>query len=235
MVNYSVHIEFWLWFSFSALMLLVGRQEGHPTCKKLSGGILAWLCVWVKVQICIWPSWCHCHSLSLALVNLDWFYLLVLPFWCRLTRVVLYKFKEGHKNTVRVCVCLPEQNYFFLHTFQSFRVYVNKCYVNKNTTKLADNSCEDIRLMVSQNELQNVSWNGRKLINAGVITNVINICIFRVSITVFKDSSKISRLFKTLKISTINSWTFQTFPESVCTPQLITFVISCWPTNYNGT
>jgi len=27
------------------------------------------------VQICIWPSWCHCHSLSLASVNPDWFYL----------------------------------------------------------------------------------------------------------------------------------------------------------------
>jgi len=33
---------------FSVLMLLVGQQEGHPACKKLSGGILAWLCVWVK-------------------------------------------------------------------------------------------------------------------------------------------------------------------------------------------
>jgi len=43
-------------FAFSALTLLVGRQEGHPACKKLSSGILAWLCVWVKVQICIWPA-----------------------------------------------------------------------------------------------------------------------------------------------------------------------------------
>jgi len=25
-------------FAFSALTLLVGRQEGHPACKKLSGG-----------------------------------------------------------------------------------------------------------------------------------------------------------------------------------------------------
>jgi len=25
---------------FSALTLLVGRQEGHPACKKLSGGVL---------------------------------------------------------------------------------------------------------------------------------------------------------------------------------------------------
>ena len=26
-----------------ALTLLAGRQEGHPACKKLSGGMLAWL------------------------------------------------------------------------------------------------------------------------------------------------------------------------------------------------
>jgi len=29
--------------AFSALTLLVGQQEGHPACKKLSGGMLAWL------------------------------------------------------------------------------------------------------------------------------------------------------------------------------------------------
>jgi len=29
--------------AFSALTLLVGRQEGHPACKKLSGGVLTWL------------------------------------------------------------------------------------------------------------------------------------------------------------------------------------------------
>jgi len=56
-------------------MLLVGWQEVHPGCKKLSGGMLACLSVWIEVQICIWPSWCHCHSLSLAAVNPDWFYL----------------------------------------------------------------------------------------------------------------------------------------------------------------
>jgi len=43
-------------FAFSALTLLVGQQEGHPSCKKLSDGVLAWLCVWLKVQICIWSS-----------------------------------------------------------------------------------------------------------------------------------------------------------------------------------
>jgi len=37
-------------YAFSALTLLVGRQEGHPACKKLSGGVLAWLSVWNEVQ-----------------------------------------------------------------------------------------------------------------------------------------------------------------------------------------
>ena len=31
----------------------VGRQEGHPACKKQSGGVLAWLSVWSEVQTCI--------------------------------------------------------------------------------------------------------------------------------------------------------------------------------------
>ena len=32
--------------AFSAFTLLVGWQEGHPACKKLSGEVLAWLTVW---------------------------------------------------------------------------------------------------------------------------------------------------------------------------------------------
>jgi len=31
-------------------MLLFGRQEGHPACKKLSGGVLVLLSVWSYVQ-----------------------------------------------------------------------------------------------------------------------------------------------------------------------------------------
>jgi len=69
---------------FSALTLLVGQQEGHLACKKLSGGVLVWLSVWSEVQTCIWPSGCNCHSLSLASVKSR----LVSPFWFRLTLVV---------------------------------------------------------------------------------------------------------------------------------------------------
>jgi len=39
-------VPFFCLCSFSALTLLVGRQEGHPACKKLSGTVLAWLSVW---------------------------------------------------------------------------------------------------------------------------------------------------------------------------------------------
>ena len=84
------------WISLQSFMLLVGRQDGHPACKKLSGGVLAWLSVWNAVQTCIWPSWCHCHSLSLASVKSR----LVLPFWYWLTRVVP---DEGPLNG---CVCV---------------------------------------------------------------------------------------------------------------------------------
>ena len=41
---------------YSALTLLVGWQEGHPACRNLSGGVLAWLSVWSEMQTCIWPS-----------------------------------------------------------------------------------------------------------------------------------------------------------------------------------
>ena len=42
--------------AFNALILLVGRQEGHPACKKLSGEVLACLSVWSEVQTCICPA-----------------------------------------------------------------------------------------------------------------------------------------------------------------------------------
>jgi len=99
------------YLAFSALMLLVGRQEGHSARKKLSGGVLAWLSVWSKVQTCICPSWCHCHSLSLASVKSR----LVLPFWYLITPVVLDK-----GLYTGVCV-----SYNYPQSLQTFRVVLN--------------------------------------------------------------------------------------------------------------
>jgi len=42
--------------AFSALTLLVRRQEGHLACKKTECCVLAWLSVWSVMQTCIWPS-----------------------------------------------------------------------------------------------------------------------------------------------------------------------------------
>jgi len=55
-----------------------------------------WLSVWSEAQTCIWPSWCHCHSLSLASLKSR----LVLPFWYRLTWVV------PEKGPLNWCVCV---------------------------------------------------------------------------------------------------------------------------------
>ena len=74
-----------------------GRASGLE--KKLTGGVLAWLSVWSEMQTCIWPSGFHCHSLSLAPVKSR----LVLPFWYRLTWVVL---DRGPLTDVCVCVCV---------------------------------------------------------------------------------------------------------------------------------
>ena len=94
-LHFMVHlIEFS--FAFSALTLLVWWQEGHPACKKLSSEVLAWFSVWSEMQTCIWPSWCHCHSLSLASVKSR----LALPFCYRLTS------SPGQRAVKRVCVCV---------------------------------------------------------------------------------------------------------------------------------
>jgi len=37
----------------------VAGRASDLTCKKLSGGVLAWLSVWSEVQTCIQPSGCH--------------------------------------------------------------------------------------------------------------------------------------------------------------------------------
>ena len=54
------------------------------------------------MQTCIWPSWCHCHSLSLASVKSR----LVLPFWYWLMRVI------PEKGPLNGCACVLNANYY---------------------------------------------------------------------------------------------------------------------------
>jgi len=78
------------------LTLLVGRQEGHPACKKLSGEMLAWLSLWSEMQTCLKHSWCHCHSLSLLQwIQIDFTFL-----------VPAHPGSPGKRAIKRVCVCV---------------------------------------------------------------------------------------------------------------------------------
>ena len=83
-------------YSFSALTLLVGRQEGHPACKKTEWcGAGVFVCLEQGADLHM-AQLMPLHSLSLASVKSR----LVVPFWCRLTQVV------PEKGPLNGCVCV---------------------------------------------------------------------------------------------------------------------------------
>jgi len=55
-------------YDFSALTLIVRRQEGHPPCKNTEwwdAGVV--ICLGRSADLhMLWPSWWQCHSLFLA-------------------------------------------------------------------------------------------------------------------------------------------------------------------------
>ena len=76
----------------------LGGRMGIRSAKTEWWGAGVVICLERGANLHIRPSWCYCHSLSLASVKSR----LVLPFWYRLTRVVLEK---GPLNGC-VCVCV---------------------------------------------------------------------------------------------------------------------------------
>ena len=88
-----------LYIAFSALTLLVGRQEGHPACKKQSGVMLAWLSAWGAVLHIAQQM-----PLPFLTISGSSKSRLVLPFWYLLTRVDPDIFQTSSKTVVCVCV-----------------------------------------------------------------------------------------------------------------------------------
>ena len=87
--------------TFSALTQLFGWQEGHPACKKLSGGVLVWL-TGARCRFAYGPA-AATATQSLASVK------------SRLVLVVAHpgnpgQSSEGHKTDVCVCVCVRYGN-----------------------------------------------------------------------------------------------------------------------------
>ena len=108
-----------------ALTLLVGRQEGHPACKKLSGGMLAWLSAWgadlhIAQQMPLPLTISYSSKSRLVLT------FLVLPFWYLLTRVDPDIFQTSSKTVV--CVCVVWLTIARLHIAQNAaaRVFIEK-------------------------------------------------------------------------------------------------------------
>ena len=85
-----------LW-GFAWDQIQTSAKMNAPPAPHLSGGVLAWLSVWSKVQTCIWPSWCHCHSLSLASVKSRLVYL---------SGTGLPGTRKEKRAVKRVCVCV---------------------------------------------------------------------------------------------------------------------------------
>ena len=104
----------------------LGGRKGIRPVKILSDGVLAWLSVWSEVQTCIWCSWCHCHSLSLASVKSR----LVLPFWYRLTCVV------PEKGSLNLCsISVLSGMMLWGHVFHSSSVVVSRSWTQVHNFK----------------------------------------------------------------------------------------------------
>jgi len=88
-----------------ALAMKVRRLNLNSTTDSYRRPSVLWdvgVVVWDEVQTCIWPSRCHCHSLSLAPVNPGWFYLpgfylsgICSPGWSR----------TNSRRAVKDCMC----------------------------------------------------------------------------------------------------------------------------------
>ena len=97
--------------------------------------------VWDKLQTCIWPSRCHCHSLSLPPVNPDWFY----PSWFYLSGT----FSPGCCRTYPGCVCLAD-------------IRISQIYVDNRQESLANAKVNARQHCVSLsclcNSLTQIEW-----------------------------------------------------------------------------
>ena len=82
----------------------LGGRKGIQPVKNLSGEVQAWLSVWSEVQTCMWPSWCQCHSLSLASVKSRLVFTFLVP---------AHLGSPGKRAVRRVCVCVC----VYIHTY----------------------------------------------------------------------------------------------------------------------
>ena len=148
--------------------------------------MLAWLPVWSYVQTCIWPSWCHCHSPSLASVKSR----LVLPFWYRLTRVVLekgplngcvcvlaYPDYPGKKRPLNRCRSSSSSSNYYHHHHPSIWNAANmfisyQCFKCKNVCFAAEAWCTAPAFLLAQ--IMNITAQSQASLNHSIILLSLN-------------------------------------------------------------
>ena len=114
-------------YAFSALTLLVGRQEGHPARKNLSDEVLAWLSVWSEMQrLAYGPADATASPSSLLQKSQNG-----LSFGYRPTQAVLEK--RPLNDCVCVCVCLCALVSAAWHAVALFRCpwLLNACIIDR--------------------------------------------------------------------------------------------------------
>ena len=105
------------------ITLLVGLLEEHLACKKLSGGVLAWLSVWSEVQTAYGPADANATHCILLQKNLDWFYLSGTG-----------SPGKSQKWAIK-CVCFimsKQHNSWVIHTKFSFPTFGQQSWLDEN-------------------------------------------------------------------------------------------------------
>jgi len=116
------YITKWCTYSFSALTLLVGRQEGHPACKK------NWVVGCWRGCLMPLPLTISCSSKSRLVLTF-----LVLPLWYLLIRVVPDIFLKSSKTVVYVCVCVcvyKMVHIIWYHFITDVRISIQRWQIN---------------------------------------------------------------------------------------------------------
>ena len=107
--------------AFSALMLLVEQQEGHPACKKLSGGVV--ICLERSADL-------HMAQLMPLPLTVSCFSKIQIGFTFL---VPAHPASIGQRAVKRVCVCVIYYN--FRHTFVPYAVM--ETVIRKTITYMA--------------------------------------------------------------------------------------------------
>ena len=125
-----------------------------------------------RCRLALWPSWCHCHPLSLASVK-SW---LVLPFWYRLTWVVPDK---GPLNgCVCVCVCV-----YLLLLWQFQAGWYSSCHSSSEAHHLATIGTRNVlrsmwAINIHRSVLEVILWCWRVLIlGSDTVVSITEQCI----------------------------------------------------------